>query len=70
MNDVSTTITLIFTKKRMMKALWMKKKAATQKQFKLVGNELPKWLELKNDFNEAKKFIDNIRIDIIKVKVS
>ena len=54
----------------MMKALWMKKKGATQKQFKLVGNELPKWLELKNDFNEAKKFIDNIRIDIIKVKVS
>ena len=47
----------------MMKALWMKKRGAT-------SNELPKWLELKNDFNEAKRLIDDIRIDINKVKVS
>ena len=45
------------------------KEGRDPKQFKLVDNELPKWLELKNDFNEAKRLID-IRIDINKVKVS
>ena len=31
---------------------------------------LPEWLESKNDFNEAKKMIDDIEVDINKVKVS
>ena len=31
---------------------------------------LPKWLESKNDFKEAKKFIDDIEVDMNKVKVS
>ena len=31
---------------------------------------LPEWLESKNDFNEAKKLIDGIDVDINKVKVS
>ena len=32
-------------------------------------NKLPKWLESKNDFNEAKKLINDIRIDKSNVKV-
>ena len=40
------------------------------KQFKLVDNALPEWLELKNNFNEAKKLIDDIRADMNKAKVS
>ena len=31
---------------------------------------LPEWLESKNDFNEAKKLIDDIEVDINKAKVS
>ena len=31
---------------------------------------LPQWLESKNDFNEAKKLIDDIEVDINKVKAS
>ena len=31
---------------------------------------LPEWLESKNDFNEAKKLIDDIEVDMNKVKVS
>ena len=31
---------------------------------------LPEWLEFKNDFNEAKKLIDNIRIDMGEDQVS
>ena len=31
---------------------------------------LPEWLESKNNFNKAKKLIDDIRIGIVKVKVS
>ena len=31
---------------------------------------LPKWLELKNDFNEAKKLINDIEVDINKVKAN
>ena len=31
---------------------------------------LPEWLESKNDFNEAKKLIDDIEVDINKVKVN
>ena len=38
-------------------------------QFK-IESLLPEWLESKNDFNEAKKLIDDIEIDINKLKVS
>ena len=31
---------------------------------------LPEWLESKNDFNESKKLIDDIEVDINKVKAS
>ena len=31
---------------------------------------LPEWLESKNDFNEAKKLIDDIDVDLNKVKAS
>ena len=31
---------------------------------------VPEWLESKNDFNEAKKLIDDIEVDINKVKAS
>ena len=31
---------------------------------------LPEWLESKNDFNEAKKLIDDIEVDMNKVKAS
>ena len=34
-----------------------------------MHNELPEWLESKNDFNEAKRLISDIRIDMNKVKV-
>ena len=37
-------------------------------QFK-IGSLLPEWLELRNDVNEAKRLIDDIRIDLNKVKV-
>ena len=46
------------------------KEGRNTKQFKLVDNALPEWLELKNNFNEAKKLIDDIRIDMNKAKVS
>ena len=42
------------------------------KQFKIIGmeyNKLSKWLKSKNDFNEANKLINNIRIDMSNVKV-
>ena len=39
-------------------------------QFKIVDNNLPNWLELKNDFNEAKGLINDIRIDVTKVKIT
>ena len=38
-------------------------------QFK-IASLLGEWLELRNDFNEAKRLIDDIRIDMNKVKVS
>ena len=31
---------------------------------------LPEWLEWKNDFNEAEKLIDDIEVEINKVKAS
>ena len=42
----------------------LNEKGRDPKQFKLVDNELSKWLESKNDFNEAKRLIDDIRIDL------
>ena len=36
-------------------------------QFK-IGSLLPEWLESKNEFNEAKKLIDDIEVEINKVK--
>ena len=42
----------------------LNEKERDPKQFKLVDNELSKWLESKNDFNEAKRLIDDIRIDL------
>ena len=41
-------------------------------QFKITGmgvNKLPEWLKSKNDFNEAKKLVGDIRIDMSHVKV-
>ena len=38
-------------------------------QFK-IASLLPEWLESKNDFNEGKRLIDNIRFDMNKVKAS
>ena len=49
-----------------------KKEGCDSKQFKITGmddNKLPKWLESKNDFNEAKKLINDVRIDKSNVKV-
>ena len=34
-----------------------------------MNNELPEWLEWKNNFHEAKRLIDDVRIDMNKVKV-
>ena len=36
----------------------------------MILNLLPEWLESKNDFNEAKKLIKDIEVDVNKVKVS
>ena len=38
-------------------------------QFK-IASLLPEWLESKNDFNEAKRLIDDIGVDMNKVKAS
>ena len=35
-----------------------------------IASLLPEWLESKNDFNEAKRLIDDIKIDMNKIKVS
>ena len=43
------------------------------KQFKITGiedNMLPKWLESRNNLNEAKNLINDIRTDINNVEVS
>ena len=50
----------------------MKKKGLEPKQFKITNmedNKLPKPLESRNDFNEAKKLINDIRIDKNNVEV-
>ena len=50
----------------------MKKKWLEPKQFKITNmedNKLPKSLESRNDFNEAKKLINDIRIDKNNVEV-
>ena len=67
-----TVIVLILTKKLMMKKVRMKKKWLEPKQFKITNmedNKLPKSLESRNDFNEAKKLINDIRIDKNNVEV-
>ena len=46
------------------------RKRCVLKQFKLVDNMLPEWLESKNDFNEAKKLIDDVKVDMNKANVS
>ena len=46
------------------------KEGRDPKQFKIVDNVLLKWLKSKNDFNETKRLIDDIRIDMNRVKVS
>ena len=46
------------------------KEGRNTNQLKIVDNQLPEWLESKNDFNEAMKLIDDIRIDMNKAKVS
>ena len=46
------------------------KEGRDPKQFKIVDNVLLKWLKSKNDFNETKRLIDDIRIDMNKVKVN
>ena len=56
----------------MMKTVRMKKKGLETKQFKITNmedNKLPKSLESRNDFNEAKKLINDIRIDKNNVEV-
>ena len=35
----------------------------------MEDNKLPEWLKSKNDFNEAKKMVGDIRIDMSNVKV-
>ena len=46
------------------------KEGRNTNQLKIVDNQLPEWLESKNDFNEAMKLIDDIRIDMNKAKAS
>ena len=46
------------------------KEGRNSDEFKIANNELPKWLKSKNDFNEAKRLIDDIRIDMNKGKVN
>ena len=47
-----------------------KKRRHDPNQFKIVDNELPEWLQSKNDFNETKRLIDTVRINMNKNKVS
>ena len=67
------TIILILTKKRLMKItmklLIDETNTYSPRQFK-IKSSLPEWLGSKNDFNEAKKLIDDIEVDINKVKAS
>ena len=59
-----------FYEKTQDESTFSEKEGRNPRQFKLADNELPKWLESKNDFNEAKRLIYDIRIDMNKVKVS
>ena len=72
MNNVVTLYSNYFNSYE--KNLWWKRRAKKEghdpNHFKIVDNELPEWLESKNDFNEAKRLIDNIRINMNKDKVS
>ena len=59
-----------FYKKTYDESTLNEKEGRNPKQFKIRDNVLLEWLKLKNDFNEAKRLIDDIRIDMNKVKVS
>ena len=65
-----TTIILILTKKSYDEsALNEKKKRREPYQFKIV-DMLPEWVKSKNDFNEAKRLIDDIETNMNKVEVN
>ena len=59
-----------FYKKTYDESTLTEKEGRDPRQFKMVDNELPEWLESKNDFNKAERLIDDIRIDMNKVTVS
>ena len=59
-----------FYKKTYDESTLTEKEGSDPRQFKMVDNELPEWLESKNDFNKAERLIDDIRIDMNKVTVS
>ena len=58
-----------FYEKTYEKSSLNEKEGHIPKQLKRVDNDLPEQLESKNDFYEAKRLIDDIRIDMNKVKV-
>ena len=47
----------------------MKKKRREPYQFKIV-DMLPEWVKSKNDFNEAKRLIDDIETNMNKAEVN
>ena len=61
---------MVFTKETYDESALNEKEGRNPNQFKIADNELPEWLEPRNDFNEAKRLIDDIRNDMNKVKVS
>ena len=64
-----TTIILILTKKSYDESALNEKKRRKPYQFKIV-DMLPEWMKSKNDFNEAKRLIDDIEINMNKVEVN
>ena len=64
------TIILVFTKETYDESALNEKEGRNPNQFKIADNELPKWLESKNDFSEAKRLINNIKINMNKNEVS
>ena len=60
---------MVFTKETYDESALNEKEGRNPNQFKIADNELPKWLESKNDFSEAKRLINNIKINMNK-KVS
>ena len=61
---------MILTKKRYDESALNEREGRNSNQFKIADDVLPKWLESKNGFNEAKRLIDNIRIEMDKDQVS